>query len=164
MAFYAKVRKTDQLIAGTTVLTEAQAVKWPADADERLQEITEEQYAVTRPGLFHHGSGIPKFRWTQAGFVNNPDTRPVVTFTPSEIKAEVGEAVTVEINHSRAGTELLEFSLAGVPTRIDFAAGKATVSVDTSSPGQFLINSMEDFQVTTPLQVTVFTRKLGRKQ
>lgn len=160
MSFYAKVRKTDSLVVGTTVLNAEQAEKFPTDADVLLVEITEEQYTETRDGLYHHGSDIPRFRWDGTKFVNNPDIRPVVTFTPSEIKAEIGDVVTVEISHSSAGTGLREFALNGLPTRVDFVNGKATVSVDTSYPGLFSIESMKLFQVATPLLVTVFTRKL----
>lgn len=163
MAYYAKVRKADDMVVGTTVLNADQASRFPTNADVALQEITEAQYTTTRDGLIHPGSSIPRFRWTPAGFVNNPDTRPVVTFTPAEIKAEIGDAVTVEIALVGSGAVLREFVFGGVPIRIQFAAGKATISIDTSVPGQFIINSIEEFQVAAPLQVTVFSRKLSRK-
>lgn len=162
MTFYAKVRKADQMVVGTTVLSEAQAAKFPTDADVSLVEITEAQYAAIRDGLFHHGSDIPKFRWDGTKFVNNPDTRPVVTFTPTRIKAEVGDVVMVEISHSNAGTGLREFTLNGVPTRVNFVNGEATMAINTEQPGRFFVSSIQKFRVVEQLEVTIFTRELGR--
>lgn len=162
MPFYAEVRKTDQMVVATTSMTAAQFANFPADADVSLIEITETQYDNIRNNFKYHGSDIFKFRWDGTKFVSNPDTRPVVTFTPTEVKAELGEVVTVEIAHSNAGTGLREFSLAGLPIRMDFVDGKATVTIDTDQPGEFSIGNTTKFRVSAPLQVTVFTRKLGR--
>ena len=162
MTFYAKIRKTDDLVVGLSVLTAAQAAKFPADADVFLVEITEAQYTTASAGLFHDGSNIPKFNWVDPDFVANPDTRPVVTFTPAEIKVEVGDVVMVQIDHSGGLDGLAEFFLAGTPTRIDFVSGVATgIAIDTSRAGEFDVGGQQAFQVPVPLRVTVFSRLIG---
>ncbi len=164
MSFYAKVRKTDDLVVGLSVLDPSQASKFPSDADVALIEITEAQYMAANAGLLHDGSNIPKFKWVDPNFVANPDTRPVVTFTPDTIKVEVGDVVTVDIDHSGGLNTTAEFNLAGTPTRIDFVSGTATaIVVDTSRALTFQIGSQQGFRVAAPLQVTVFARDLGPK-
>jgi len=163
---YAKIRRADNMVVGVTPLNARQAASKPwsePDADPFLVEITQVEVDLANEGLIHHGSRIPKFRWAGGRFVNNPDTRPIVTFTPAEINAEIGDVVEVEIAYAAAGTSLREFVFNGVPTRVDFVAGKATVGIDTILPGRFFIHSIEQFQVAAPLQVTVFTRRLGRR-
>ncbi len=164
MSFYAKVRKTDDLVVGLSVLDAAQAVKFPTDADVSLIEITEAQYDTANSlGLFYDGSDIPRFKWIDPDFVINPDTRPTVTFTPAEIKAEVGDKfITVQIDHSGGLDGLQEFLLAGVPMRIDFVAGvAASVAIDTGNPVEFFVTSQQAFQVPVPLHVTIYSRKIG---
>ena len=164
MAFYAKVRKTDDMVVGLSVLDPAQAVKFPSDADVSLIEITEAQHTTASAGLRHEGSDIPKFKWVDPNFVANPDTRPTVTFTPDTIKAEVGDVVTVDIVHSDGLTVLAEFFLAGVPTRIDFVAGTASdIVIDTAKPVNFQVRSQQQFRVVAPLDVTIYTRQIGPK-
>lgn len=162
MAFYAKVRKTDDLVVGLSVLEPAQAANFPSDADVSLVEITEAQHATASTGLFHDGSNIPKFKWVDPDFVANPDTRPIVTFTPDTIKAEVGDVVTVDIDHSDGITTTAEFNLTGKPTRIDFVSGAATaIAIDTSRAVQFVVGSQQGFRVAAPLRVTVYSRSIG---
>ncbi len=166
MAFYAKVRKTDDLVVGLSVLDPAQAVNFPSDADVSLIEITEAQYdTANSQGLLYDGSDIPRFKWVDPDFVINPDTRPTVTFTPAEIKAEVGDKfVTVQIDHSGGLDGTQEFFLAGVPTRIDFVLGTAAaVPIDTSVPGRFDVRSQQAFKIPTPLTVIIYSRKIGLK-
>ena len=165
MAFYAKVRKTDDLVVGLSVLDASQAANFPSDADVSLVEITEAQYTTASgAGLLHDGSDIPKFKWVDPDFVANPDTRPTVTFTPAEIKAEVGDVVTVQIFHDGGLDGLQEFFLAGVPTRIDFVTGTATaVAIETSEPVDFFVTSQQAFRIPVPLHVTVYSRKIGPK-
>ena len=161
MTFYAQVRKADSLVVSVTTLTAQQAAKFPSDADTSLVEITEAEHATAQQGTTHEGSIIPKWSWNGTKFVNNADTRPVVTFTPTEIKAEVDEVVSVGIAFSNSITGLREFTLAGVPMRIDFLNGAATVQIDTSRPGVFTVRSERNYKVAVPLQVTVFARKIG---
>ncbi len=161
MSFYAKVRKADDLVVGLSVLDPSQAVKFPLDADVSLIEITEAQHTTASAGLFYDGSDIPKFAWTGTAFAVNPDLRPVVTFTPDRIKAEIGEVVTVQIDHSGGLDGTKEFDLAGVPMRVDFTAGNATVTIDTDRPGDFQVGPQQAFSVAAPLLVTVYARKLG---
>ena len=164
MAFYAKVRKTDDMVVGLSVLEPAQAANFPSDADVALIEITEAQHTTASAGLLHEGSDIPKFKWVDPNFVANPDTRPTVTFTPDTIKADVGDVVTVEIVHSDGITTLAEFFLVGVPTRIDFVAGTASgVVIDTSAPQEFQVRSQQQFRVVASLHVTIYTRQIGPK-
>ena len=166
MAFYAKVRKADDLVVGLSVLDAAQAVKFPTDADVSLIEITEAQYDTANSlGLLYDGSDIPRFKWVDPDFVINPDTRPIVTFTPGEIKAEVGDKfIAVQIDHSGGLDGLQEFFLAGVPMRIDFVASvAAAVAIDTSAAVDFEVRGQQAFQVPIPLHVTVYTRKIGPK-
>lgn len=165
MAFYAKVRKADDMVLGLAVLDPAQAVNFPSDADVSLIEITQAQYdTANSTGLLYDGADIPRFKWVDPNFVVNPDTRPTVTFTPAEIKAEIGDAVTVQIDHSGGLDGLQEFFLAGVPTRIDFVSGAAAaVAIDTSEPVEFSVTSQQAFQIPVPLHVTVFSRKIGSK-
>ncbi len=165
MAFFAKVRKTDDLVVGLAVLEPAQAVNFPSDADVSLIEITKAQYdTANSTGLLYNGSDIPRFKWVDPDFVINPDTRPVVTFTPDRIKAEIGDVVTVQIDHSGGLDELQEFFLAGVPTRIDFVSGvAAAVAIETSEPVDFFVTSQQAFQIPTSLHVTVYSRKIGPK-
>jgi len=165
MAFYAKVRKTDDLVVGLSVLDSAQAVKFPTDADVSLIEITQAQYdTANSTGLLYDGSDIPRYKWVDPNFVSNPDTRPVVIFTPSEIKAEIGDVVTVQIDHDGGLDGLQEFFLAGVPTRIDFVTGTAAaVAIDTSAAVEFRVTSQQAFQIPIPLHVTVYSRKIGPK-
>ncbi len=163
MALYAKVRKTDDLVVGLAVLDPSQAVNFPPDADVSLIEITQAQYdTANSTGLLYDGSDIPRYKWVDPNFVNNPDTRPTVTFTPAEIKAEVGGVVTVQIVHSGGLDGLQELFLAGVPTRIDFVLGTAAaVAIETSKPVEFLVNSQQAFRIPVPLHVTVYSRKIG---
>lgn len=162
MTTYAKVRKTDDLVVGLSVLDPAQAANFPSDADVALVEITEAQYTTASAGLFHDGSDIPKFKWVDPDFVANPDTRPVVTFTPAIVKADVGDVVTVQIDHSGGIDGLQEFLLAGKPTRITFASGvAAAVPLDTNVAGVFSVESQQIFRVAAPLQVTVFSNMIG---
>lgn len=164
MAFYAKVRKTDDLVVGLSVLTAAQAAKFPTDADVALVEITEAQYdTANAPGLLYDGSDIPRFKWVDPDFVTNPDTRPTVTFTPAEIKAEVGDKfITVQIDHSGGLDGVQEFFLADVPTRITFSAGTAaSVAIDTDNPVEFSVTSQQAFQIPVPLHVTIYSLKIG---
>lgn len=165
MSTYAKVRKADDLVVGLSVLDPAQAVKFPSDADVSLIEITQAQYdTVNSTGLLYDGSDIPRYKWVDPDFAVNPDTRPTVTFTPAEIKAEVGDAVTVQINHSGGIDGLQEFFLAGVPTRIDFAAGVAAgIVIDTDAAVEFEVRGQQAFQVPVPLHVTIYSRKIGPK-
>ncbi len=165
MSWYAKVRKTDSLVVGLAVLDSSQAVKFPTDADVSLIELTQAQYdTAASQGLLYDGSDIPRFKWVDPDFVINPDTRPIVTFTPAEIKAEVGDAVTVQIDHSGGLDGLKEFFLAGVPTRIDFVLGTATgVAIETGEPVEFFVTSQQAFQIPVPLHVTVYSRKIGPK-
>ncbi len=166
MFLYAKVRKLDDLVVGLTVLDPAQAVKFPTDAAVSLIEITEAQYdTANSQGLLYDGSDIPRFKWVDPNFVINPDTRPVVTFTPAEIKAEVGDKfITVQINHSGGLDGLQEFFLAGVPTRITFSAGTAaSVPINTDNPVEFFVTSQQAFQVPVPLHVTIYSLKIGPK-
>ena len=166
MAFYAKVRKTDDLVVGLSTLDLAQAVKFPTDADVALIEITEAQYITANSqGLLYDGSDIPRFKWVDPNFVINPDTRPTVTFAPTEIKAEVGDKfITVQIDHSGGLDGLQEFFLAGVPTRIDFVAGTAaSVPIDTDNPVEFFVTGQQAFQIPTPLHVTIYSLKIGPK-
>lgn len=160
---YAVVNKSDSLIINVTRLTDVQASKWPQDAAENLVLISESEYTTAREGLRHPGSPHPAFSWSGTKFIPTIDERPIVTFTPSEIKAELGEAITIEMAHSTAGTGPREFVLGGAPIRLDFVAGKASVEIDTDNPGFFSVDNMENFRVTVPLRVTVFARKLGRK-
>ena len=163
MALYAKVRKADDLVVGLTVLDPAQAVNFPTDADVALVQITQAQYdTANSQGLLYDGSDIPRFKWVDPDFVINPDTRPTVTFTPAEIKVEVGDLVTVQIDHSGGLDGVQEFFLAGVPTRIDFVAGvAAAVPINTDFPGEFLVTGQQAFQVPVRLRVTIFSRKIG---
>ena len=164
MATFAQVRKTDDLVVSLSVLDPAQAVNFPPDADTSLIPITQAQYdTANAQGLFYSGSTIPRFKWVDPDFVTNPDTRPIVTFTPvGPIKADVGEVVTVQIDHDGGIDGLTEFFLAGVPTRITFVSGVATgVGIETSQPGEFAITSQQAFQIPTPLKVTVYASKIG---
>ena len=164
MTFYAKVRKTDDLVVGLSVLDASQAANFPSDADVSLVEITEAQHTTASAGLFHEGSNIPKFKWVDPDSVANPDTRPTVTFTPAVIDAEVGDVVTVQIDHSGGIDGLQEFFLAGVPTRIDFVAGVAVaVTIETSGPGIFNVTSQQAFKIPIPLVVTIYSRNIGPK-
>ena len=166
MSFYAKVRKADDLVVGLSTLDPAQAANFPTDADVSLVEITQAQYdTANSQGLLYDGSDIPRFKWVDPDFVINPDTRPTVTFTPAEIKAEVGDKfITVQIDHSGGLDGLQEFFLAGVPTRIDFVAGTAaSVPIDTDNPVEFFVTSQQAFQIPIPLHVTIYSLKIGPK-
>lgn len=163
MAYYAKVRKADDFVVG--LQNSPSPPTYAPTADEYAVEITEAQYnAAHSTGLKYDGSEILRYRWTGTTFAINPDTRPVVTFTPDRIKAEVGDKfITVQLDHSGGITGLREFFLAGVPTRIDFTSGVATVTIDTDLPVDFLVLPQQEFSVATFLHVTVYTRKIGPK-
>lgn len=164
MAFFAQVRKTDDLVVALTVLDPAQAVNFPSDADTSLVPITQAQYdTANAQGLLYQGSDIPRFKFVTPNFVINPDTRPIVTFTPvGPIKADVDEVVTVQIDHDGGIDGRMEFFLAGVPMRITFVNGTAMgVVIDTGQPADFSINGQQAFQVPTPLRVTVYASKIG---
>ena len=163
MSLYAIVRKTDDLVVGLRVLEPAQAANFPSGADVALIEITQGQYdTANSTGLKYDGSDIYRYKWVDPNFVVQPDTSPVVTFTPAEIKAEVGDVVTVQIDHAGGLDGLQEFFLVGVPTRIDFVSGvAAAVAIETSEPVDFFVTSQQAFQIPTPLHVTIYTRKIG---
>lgn len=163
MAFYAKVRKVDSLVTGLSILDPSQAVNWPPGADEDLVEITEAQYNTARStGLVWEGSSFPRYKWVDPDFVGEPDPRPTVTFTPTTIDAEVGDIETVQIDHSGGLNGTIEFTLAGVPTRLDFVSGTATgVAVNTTKPRTYTVGPQQAFQVVAKLVVTIFARTIG---
>lgn len=165
MTTYAKVRKIDDLVTGLAVLEPAQAANFPSGADVALIEITQAQYdTASGTGLRWDGSSFYRYKWVDPNFVVEPDPRPTVTFTPSQIKAEIGDAVAVQINHDGGLDGLQELFLAGVPTRIDFVSGvAAAVVIETSEPVEFRVTSQQAFRIPVPLHVTVYSRKIGSK-
>ncbi len=162
VAYYAKVRKVGDWVVG--LQNSPSPPTYAPTADEYAVEITEAQYNTAQgTGLKYDGSEILRYRWTGTAFAINPDTRPVVTFTPDRIEAEIGDVVSVALSHSGGITGLREFFLAGVSTRVDFTAGAATAVIDTAMPVDFLVGPQQQFSVAAPLWVTIYTREIGPK-
>ena len=163
MPFYAQVRKTDDVVVSVHELTLAQAANFPPGAPELLVELTQQQYDTGRAGLYHEGSDHPKFLYQNDAFVAAADPRPLVTFTPDTVEADVGDVVVVDVALGNVNGER-KFTLSGVPTKMTFVNGLASnVPLDTTVAREYSINSEQVFRVASPLQVTVYRTSIGPK-
>ncbi len=163
MTLVAQVRKADDLVVSVHDMTPQNIAAWGSDVDTFLVPITQAQFDLFKSTTrYHEGSSLLRYQWVDPNFVITADPRPVVTFTPIRVQAEIGEVVTVQIEHSGGLDGMQEFSLADVPMRIDFVAGiAAAVAIDTSAPDDYSIRSQQGFRVAAPLHVTVYSRTLG---
>lgn len=163
MPKFLAVRKSDDAVLYARTRSTEQAAKWPPDHDTYLVEVSDPIYEQISSGTLYDGSQLPRFRWNGSALDIIPDPRPVLTFTPAIIDAEVGDDVAVTLTLNGRTNETVEFqSEFGIPLRVTFSGGVAAVSIDTSKPMVLRIGPSPAFAVAEPLTVRVFGRALGR--
>jgi len=149
--FIAVIRTNDDSVAGVSNQYDTQPPD-PPGGDVFVVAITMTEYDdVIAGGLYLPGTQLPRWGWSGTVIVETSDARPILTFVPDTVNAEVGDTVNVDVTVSNGMTGTLDLGV----TSLVFASGDATLVVDTVVPRNFVLNAGTNYRVASPLTISV---------